>query len=72
MHTITIRICREIEKKYKDKLKDQNRSWSREIERMSEECNEKVVELELLKKKHQDEIEAFKSDLQDAKVVSYV
>ena len=38
---------------------------------MSEECNQKVVELEILKKKHQDEIEEFKSDLQDAKVVSY-
>ena len=38
---------------------------------MSEECNQKVVELELLKKQHQDEIEAFKSDLQDAKIVSY-
>ena len=39
------------------------------MERMSEECNQKVVELELIKKRHQDELEAVKSDLQDAKVV---
>ena len=38
---------------------------------MSEECNQKVVELELLRKKHQDELEAVKSNLQDAIVVSY-
>lgn len=63
--------CREIEKKYENKLKEQNRSWSREIERMSETYNQKVIELEFLGKKHQEEIEAVKSDLQDAKVVSY-
>lgn len=38
---------------------------------MSEVYNQKAVELELLQKKHQDEIEAIKSDLEDAKVVSY-
>lgn len=38
---------------------------------MSEAYNQKAVELEFVEKKHQDEIEAIKSDLQDAKVVSY-
>lgn len=38
---------------------------------MSEAYNEKAVELELLGKKHQDEIEVIKSDLEDAKIVSY-
>lgn len=61
---------REIEKKYESKLKEQNRSWFQEVERMSEAHNQKVIELELLKKKQQDEIEAIKIDLQDAQVVS--
>ena len=64
-------INREIEEKYENKLKEQNRSWSKEIQRMSEAYNEKAVELELLEKKHQDEVEVIKSDLQDAKFVSY-
>lgn len=67
--SIIIWIYREIEKKYENKLKEQNRSWSREIEKMSEAYNQKVIEMELLQRKHQDEIEAIKSDLQDAKVV---
>ena len=63
-------INREIEEKYENKLKEQNRSWSKEIQRMSEAYNEKAIELEILAKRHQDEIEVIKSDLQDAVSVS--
>jgi len=69
--SINLCTCREIENKYENKLKEQNRSWMKEIQTMSEESNKKVVELEVCIQKHKEEIEAVKDDLDDARAVSH-
>ena len=62
--SINLHTCREIENKYENRLKEQNRSWMKEIQTMSEE-------LEVCIQKHKEEIEVVKNDLDDARAVSH-